>query len=299
MRVIVKGLFQSAIAYAVNIIDGDWSPYFTFRQQSFGQFDTDSCWMLSSINCAEAQLNWFWANNMFSPEAMSFFMSNGYVVNGIFSLSERFHEILCGNEDNGGEATEAWQSFQKRGFIPRLMLTYTSEQAAQWTTQMQFVADYFDPDAVTGVMEALGQLSLKYINIAYQRIGTLGQTPNIQVLRAAFKQAPPNYGIPVNDSEWNQTDVPADTDTTIVHEVAGRVINPDGSYGIYDQYEPPVKNLAAGYYIGACLQGVITPIPAILSSVPQPTGEENDSFWSAVMQWWNGIFSNAIPIGSA
>lgn len=295
----VKGIFSPIIPYEVRVANGDWTKYFEDEPQKFGNFDSSCCWAASSTRCAEANFNWLWANGMFSVEAKNFFLSNSFCTpQGVFSFSERFHEILSGNKDNGGTAMEAWQSFQSRGFIPKAQLTYSVDQANQWRTQAAFDADYFNPSAVTPAMKALGLQVLSYVKIAYQRIGYVNQTPNIQILTAALLQSPLNYGIPVDLSQWNQVNVPSNINTTMVHEVSARVMNPT-SYGVHDQYFPWKKNLNFDYFIGGCIQGVINAIaPAAVNPVPQPP-IATVSFWTTVMAWFSGIFNPTVPIGSA
>ena len=147
LSVKVKGIFQLPIPYERRIVGGNWSPCFgKYENQRWGEWDSDSCWCLSAVNSAEDQIEWLWKNNMFSPEAKQFFQSNGYIDgDGDISLSERFHEILCGNRDAGGTSQEAWQSFASRGFIPRSQLTYSLQQSQQWPTQQAFDNDYFNP----------------------------------------------------------------------------------------------------------------------------------------------------------
>ena len=299
LKVVFKGWLQSPIPYVVRQPSGDFTYYFTYEPQRWGSFDTDDCWLLSSVNNAEANLNWLWANGSFSPTAKSFFISNGFCTpNGIFSLSEQFHEILCGNLDNGGTSPEAWQSFQARGFIPRSMLCYSQARAALCATQEAFVADYFNESQITPAMLALGQQSLQYINIAYQNIGT-----NIQLMLAAQLQAPLNLGIPIYDNgiDWNQVNVPADTDEEADHEVACRIINSNGSYGIYDQYQPSNKVLAAGYNIEVCTQGIITAVPDMTTSVVQQPTPYWRQFIMNCLAWFNGnpFPFPSVPIGAS
>lgn len=296
----VKGIFASPIQYEVRVPTGDWTLYLCpFEQQSFGRFDTDSCWMLSACNSFSMQMKYLWLTGAFGTEAQSFFLSNGYCdQGGNFSLSERLHEILCGNLLNGGTSPEAWQSFQKRGHIPRTQLEYTTARAALYTTEAEFIADYFNKADVTPAMLALGQQFLEYVNIAYQRIGLEYTTPNMEILQAALKQAPLNLGIPVpqNVSMWNQTFIQYDGSTVAAHEVTDYVITPTG-YGVEDQYQPAEKVLSLNYYLPGVMQGLVTAIaPAPVAAIPQLQGELNDSFFTRLMNWFNGIMS-PFPIG--
>ena len=99
---------------------------------------------------------------------------------------------------------------------------------------------------------------------------------------------------------WNQVIVQYDGTTIISHEVSGSVLNPDGSYGIHDQYNPYNKILSSNYLIGNCIQGIVTAVNApVIIPTPQPQGEMNDTFWTWVMNFWNGIFHpNVGKVGS-
>lgn len=280
----VKGWVASPIIYEIRFPTGDSSAFLSpFEEQRWGRWDSDSCWVLGGmITPAEINLNWLWTNGMFSQEAKDFFTSNGYVdSNDKFSLSERFHEILCGNKDNGGTSPEAWQSAQKRGFIPRSMLTYSVAQGNQWNTQQDFDTDYFNVKYVTPAMILLGQESLKYINIAYQGIRT-----DIQSIQNAYKMSPPSFGIPIpiNVFNWNEDKVQYDGAKIISHEVCGT----GGQYNIVDQYVPFQKILSSDYLIGVCTQGIIYAIPQIIKNpIPQPSN----------VMWYTyliNLFNNAL-----
>ena len=77
------------IPFENRIQTGDWSAYFGhYENQRWGEWDSDSCWALSGVNCIEDQLEWLWKNNKFSQEAKDFFTKNGYIdTDGDFSLS--------------------------------------------------------------------------------------------------------------------------------------------------------------------------------------------------------------------
>lgn len=292
----------SPVPYEVRVLDGDWSGYFgKYQNQKWGAWDSDSCWCLSAVNSAEDQLEWLWKNGMFSNEAKEFFTKNSYLDgDGDFSLSERFHEILCGNLDSGGTAEEAWQSFKDRGFIPRSMLTYTAERANMWGTKTAFNTDYFNRAEMTPAMLSLGQQSLGHISIAYKRIGKQWQTPNRTLLLTAMKQAPINFGIPVPKivQNWNQTNVKWDGTFSMAHEVEGYRMPADGTYPIFDQYLPNLKVLSTDYFIASAVQGIINAVsPAIVNPVPQPSGEQDDTFWTWVFGWFNGFFKSPVNVG--
>ncbi len=240
LAVKVKGFLNiQPIKYEVRVTDGNWFPYLSpFEPQRFGEWDTDSCWMLSSTNSYAMQLKWLWVNNMFSQEAKTFFLTNNYCdQNGNFSLSERYHEILCGNRDTGGTAEEAWQSFPKRGHIPRSQLFYTVEYSGHFSTQQDFDNDYFNTSYVTPAMLALGQQFLTYVNSSYERIGQEFTTPDNSILVADIKQSPLSIGVsvPTPSSLWNVPIIPYDGSKQMAHEVTMYNLEADGKRDILDQ----------------------------------------------------------------
>ena len=95
------------IQYEVRVPNGDWSLYFgdiISEPQKFGIFDTSACWDASAYKgTIEIQCNYLLSINAFTPAAVSFFKTNGYLdAGGFMKTSERFSEILGKNMDNGG-----------------------------------------------------------------------------------------------------------------------------------------------------------------------------------------------------
>ncbi len=293
------------IPYEVRVANGNWSTYFgKYNNQRWGDWDSNSCWCLSSVNSAEDQIEWLWKNGMFGPESKKFFTDNGYIdSDGDFSLSERFHEILCGNTDKGGGQEEAWQSFKTRGFIPRSMLTYSLEQSRKFKTKVDFNNDYFNPEQVTQKMIDLGQQSLEYIKVVYKTIGELWTTPDKTILKAALKQAPMTLGIPIpydtfGQCLWNFDYVKFNGIKGLQHAIECYNINDKGEYMIFDQYLPNLKTLSPDYYIPKVIQGIINAaIPASINTVPQPQGEMNNTFWTWVFGWFQGFRNPKVPVG--
>lgn len=295
----VRGVLMTPIQYEVRVSDGDWSPYFgNYQNQKWGEWDSNSCWCLSAINCAEDQLEWLHKNGKLSEEAVKFFTDNGYIdSDGDFSCSERFLEILSGVHDNGNSQMQAWVLMQKYGLIPRDKLTYSKEQAQRWFTKFLFNQDYFNPKAITPEMIELGRQSLNYINISRQWIGTMWKTPDMNILRAALKQAPLQIGIPIpaNVQLWNSEYVQYDNKKTADHAIQLYKINDNDSLAIFDQYLPNLKTLSKGYYIPLVTQGIIMATPVVVA----PPTSFWDRFYTALFNWYNGITSNNADLGSA
>jgi hypothetical protein len=304
LSVKLKGWLQTPIQYEDRLGDKKWSDFFGhYQNQRWDWFDTSSCWCLAPINSAEDQLEWLNKNNMFSKEALHFFTSNGYIdFDEDFSLSERYLEIKGGNKTNGGTAEEGEQLIQKPGCIPREMLTYSLEQLQERSQYFNgdfqaVVNDYFNSKYITPQMDALADQFRKYVNVAYQIIGKKYTTPNINILKAALKQAPLCIGIPtpLDVSLWNSSFVQYDGGKVPSHEVELYDINDKGQYLIFDQYEPHLKTLSADYYIPFCTQLILYAVPQSAAN-PNPQDSWWNIFWTAVMNWWNGI-PNSTPIG--
>ena len=288
-------MIMSPIQYVVNVPTSNWSAYFgSYQNQKWGWWDSDSCWALSGINCFEDYLTMLRANGRFSDEAIKFFTDNGYIdSDGDFSLSERFIEIMSTVKDDGNNQMEAGILAQKFGLIPRSMLGYTQAQAYAQVSRASFDADYFNQDAVSTDMLTLGQKFLEYVNISRQWIGTNFETPSNQVLIAALAQAPLQIGVPVpaDISAWNDTVVKWDGSTVVAHAVELYAVNADGTYAIYDQYEPHLKTLSADYPLYLVSQYILDPIaPAVSNPVPQPAPQVV-SLWTSIFNFFNGIFS--------
>jgi hypothetical protein len=288
----VRGFIVKPIQYEVNVPTGDWTPYFgKYENQKWGLWDSDSCWALSGVNCAEDQAEMLWKNGMFSDEAKKFFTDNGYVdSDGDLSFSEQFYEILSGAKDGGNNQMNLWSLMQQYGIVPRSKLCYTQARAQQWTNQTDFDNDYFNPAQITPELKALGIQSKNYINVARQWIGTNWTTPNIDILRAAIKQAPLQLGIPVPQPTylWNSPIIKWDGRVSADHAVECYKINDDGTLCIFDQYEPNLKVLGAGYYLPFVTQGILYAVaPAATNPVVQPV---DNSFYTWIMNWFNGIF---------
>jgi hypothetical protein len=271
-----------------------------FEPQRWGMWDSDSCWALSCINSYEDQLELLKLDGYFSQEALDFFTSNGYVDSvGDFSLSERFIEILGKNKLDGGTSEEAWQLCYANGCIPRKMLTYSVDKANSFNTEQGFANDYFNPLAVTPEMIALGKQFKTYVTSAYQTIGKKWTTPSNSVLYNSLQLAPICVGIPVpsNVFNWIQPYVKYDGNMVLTHETELQEILPDGSRNISDQYIPDEKTLSPDYPLFICTQGIVYSLSKPSTAIPTPEQSYWTKFWTAVMNFWNGI-PNSFPIGS-
>lgn len=295
---IVSNVFMTPIVYEDRLQGRKWSDSFgKYENQKWGLWDSNSCWCLSAVNSAEDQLELLNTDGKFSPEAMDFFTKNGYIdSDGDFSLSERYLEILSGHGDNGANQMDAWVLMQKYGCIPRSMLTYTQERASQWSSKSTFNTDYFDTNAITSDMLALGQQFLKYVNISRQWIGKNWYTPDKELLRAALKQAPLCIGVPVPQEvyKWNSTFVQYDGGKSAQHAIELYDIDAQGNYMIFDQYLENLKVLSSDYFLPIVTQGILMATP---TEIPVISHSYIEDFWQGVIHWYNGIFDSKTHIG--
>lgn len=291
----LDNIFTKSVTFEIRVPEGNWSPYFGhYQNQKWGQWDSNSCWCLSAVNCAEDQLEWMWKNNKFSKEAKDFFTKYGYIdSDNDFSLSERFLEILGGVGDVGNNQMEAWILMQTYGCIPRDMLSYTKERADLFVNKSQFNADYFLKSEVTDEMLNIGKMFLTFINIDRQWIGTLWQTPSIDILKKCLQQAPLQIGIPIPafTQNWNSTFVKYDGKKIAEHAIELYFINEKNEYDIFDQYLPNLKTLSSDYYIPLVSQGILTakiiPVPVIPTPIQVP--------WyikmiDIIINWFNNLY---------
>lgn len=294
----VRGLFKTPIQWEDRLKGRKWIDYSgLYEPQKWSNHDSESCWVLGGcVSSIEDQMELMYADNQFSQEAKDFFHNNNYIDEaGDFSISERFIEILGGRKDSGGTSEMAWQLVQKYGILPRKLLTYSVEEANTHYSQESFVADYFNPKAVTPAMLALALQSKKYLNIAYQFIGKKWTTPSNEILTAAIQTAPVCVGIPVTTPtmNWNVPYVKYDSTTALAHEVELHFIESDGTRDVSDQYLPDEKRLSPNYPLYVCTQGILYSLskPPQAPSSPVPTPEQTfiQRLWSAIYHYWSGI----------
>lgn len=240
----------------------DYAP--AFDSQKYAGDDTDDCWDFSGLKCIAYSMNFLLKNNNFSQEAQNFFKDNGYLdASGSFAFSDRYIAILSGKLNNGNSQIQSGVLAATYGLIPRTMLNFTPAQATADGTYPNFVNDYYNPQAITTAMEALGQKFLTYVSIVPRYVGTIGTTPDIATLNAALQVAPLQIGIPIPSPAviWNNPTVaPFAGMAGAQHAVALLAVNGDGSYNIDDQYSPEFKILGAGYLIDICTQYVVSPV---------------------------------------
>lgn len=259
---------NSPIPFTVNLTSGDWRYYVSDSQEQLLKYDTNACSQLSPAKTAmEGQLNFLYQRDMLSADALSFFTTNGYIVNGYFYISHQFNAILDGTSINGNNPYNTAVSYKNDGIIPRLMLNMTVLQSEQYNSQTEQDAAFYAQSNITPSMIALGKQSLQYIQIAYQWINDdNGQSSPLSILSNVIRQAPLIYGIPIpaDVSNYNETLVKWDGGKSLEHCVGGTFVDstPNAPFPIYieDNYIPFQKQLSSDYWISQVLQIVVTPV---------------------------------------
>lgn len=248
----------------INLITMDWRPWLpTFEPQRF-IYDTDECSQLGGcINRIEQFMNWQKATGKIPQAALDFFTENGYFdSNGSFSFSERFTAILDGTSINGNTMQNAWKCVQKYGLIPRSMLNWTLQNAAQFPNQSLMDTSYYNPAVITQAMMDIGEAFKKVVGVSWGWVGNGITDIPVQVLQKGLQTSPLAICIPIPNPtiEWNGVEVPYTGNITMDHCVGIDFIDESNpySYFINDQYQPFQKQLQAGYYIPNAIAFFIT-----------------------------------------
>ena len=257
-----KDWTKGDIVHVVRNELGDWTQdRCNYEPQKWGNWDTNECAQLSSINSVETQCNYLKRTGQFSSEALKWFTDNGYFdENGRFDFSERFTAILAGCSINGSSQWWAWQSMKTFGLLPWKDFHYSVEQAQKFSTQQAMGADYYDEAQITPVMRDKALQALKWINIEYEWLRNQGKNAGDFTgdFLTELKQSPIGLGVPICGSGWNSTNPPACTLNTAHHAVMCYKL---GSKVIWDHYQPATKELPDDYTVFLAIKGVVTASP--------------------------------------
>lgn len=218
-----------------------WTAPLNLEDQCFnGIFESDDCWDFSGVSLMEIRLKNVFPQ--FSAGAQNFFLTKGFCdAQGNFALSRRYIANISGVKNNGNYQGNFWLLAGQYGMIPRSVLDFTPTSTND-PNYAAFVADFFNPDAVTPDMITLGKEFLNYISVSSNDI-------QMSSLDMYLETTPVQVGIPIPKivSNWNQADVTWDGSTTTQHSVVLLGINPDGTRVILDSYLQWIKTLSANY----------------------------------------------------
>jgi len=203
----------SGIEFEDRISDTNWSLYLPEdERQKINGVETMSCVTFSAINVCETQANYLLSYHKFSDEARTFFLNNGYIVNGKFNFSDKFIAILSETTKQGNYLTKVVDTIRKVGLIPESMLPFGNPKT--WE-------EYHNPSQITDEMKALGLESLKYFTLQYEwvyipemakgeTIDELHQKLYVQMRQAPFQFAKNGHAtqgyLAVYKDKWGEFD---------------------------------------------------------------------------------------------
>lgn len=261
----LKGLVPQDIPYEERLPSGDWSAFFgNYVGQRYGPYDTNTCWDYGLVDCVEDQMKYLLANDLISSEDAQWLKDTGFIdQDGDPYLSRRWIAILSGAKNSGNDEAIGWKLAEQFGMVPFSMLPYSTDRAYRFATYDDFIADYFDPGAITPEMEAVGKRFLEIFDIRSEELGARWTDRSPDDLARALRQAPLQIGVPIPAaaSNWNQPSLKWDGSSRMPRhsvELSSYVPGDPFPIRIYDSYEPHVKALSADYPMPIVTRGVVT-----------------------------------------
>lgn len=223
----------------------DWSKYLPDPENQFGVDESDECATFSGPeHCIEAQVNYDIAAGNYSTEALAYFTSAGYMMDGKFRTSSLFNAKMNGTTQQGNSFNTVAQSAHTVGLLPWNDLPMTPG-----FTWAQYEALVISPDQIEKAKKLLD-----YISIQYQWVDTIDQD--------ALSCAPIQIATAVCEGWF--TDTPVKTCQQPVQH-ATMLWGLSGGYQIRDTYAPYDKLLARDYVIGEAMQYIVKPMPVYVS----------------------------------
>ena len=228
--------------------NGNWKPFRVTDEQQIGlYFDTNSCTDFGYANSVEEQVTYLIDTKQLAGNALTWFQDNGYFdENGKFNISDRFNAILAGTTAEGNYINNPWEASRQYGMLPEKDLPSRLKDRAPWDFD-----DWINPKSITQAMRDKALESKKYLQVAYEWIGT-----DTASLEYHLKQAPVCILIPVC-SPWNTTDIIQACSVGAGHLVVLDGIIPGIYLNIFDSYNPCDKRLAYNYNIRAAIKGIV------------------------------------------
>ena len=215
----------------------DWVPYLPSEErQSSKVFDALACVSFSALNCLEAQLNWYLANNKLPETTKRFLYENGYIVDEKVNLSDRFLAKASGTTKNGNYLQKVADTLRHFGAVPEHLWAWDKE-TFDWNA-------YYGE--IPGEVKEQGLRFLEHFDISYQWLFGAGYDDYLQYapIQTALYTCP----------GWNNPPVEWCGATTSNHAVMKY-----DNYTIFDTYEPFNKVLSGAYEIPWRMQIIITP----------------------------------------
>ncbi|MEK7578562.1 MAG: hypothetical protein AAB456_02490, partial [Patescibacteria group bacterium] len=255
---------NSPIPLEARNLKRDWREFRSRpERQNYIEFDATNCTSHTITNLWESTANWMLANNLWPEDALKFWNTNEYIVNGKFEISERFLTKMSGNTRQGNYFYKVFDCVRKDGVVPE----------SKWFYQVGMNWDNFYAEPAEEI-KLLGRESLKYFNLLYESIPAINPKYAVDLLFKGLEHAPIAIGIGTC-SPWDES-VPA-CGMSPNHAVLLDHIE-DKAFNIFDSYDPVSKTLEAGYPIYTAYKGILYPIKRNEPIVKSETLEKDITF---------------------
>lgn len=137
----------------------NWSTYLpSVESQRNKVTDFLDCLTMSGGHKIEMQLNYLMSTNQMWDEALNFFRNNGFIKDGLFSISKRFNAKMNGTDLlHGNYANAVAENYRVTGFVPESL----------WPTTDAMTWDEFYSPIPESVID-MAKKSLWFIQMQYQ-----------------------------------------------------------------------------------------------------------------------------------
>jgi len=286
----IKGV-NSPLTSQVNVPNGDWTPYFHFRERQEFTWETDCCVIFAAQESLDAYMDYLISSGGVSAGTIEFFNQLGFMDTNSddgkahFHSSARYWSVLTGNGQNGNNLYDPWDVARKYGCIPWSKLPFDA------TTTIQ---EYFAP--IPQNLLDLGQQFLIGVGgkqwVGYHWIQNGGACP-FPAMDSVRQQSPLCIGVNVG-TDWNEVEPPIpQVGLPAGHSIANFARNSAGEL-IEDHYLPFEKTLVNGYPIPQVMQPVLLivpppPAPTVPVPVPVMTTQQDLTWLQALAAWLKGI----------
>lgn len=249
----------------------NWQEFLTpGEKQSGSRIETQACVSFAKAQDINAQVDWLIANDRISSDQKAKIESLGFILDGQFQCSARFIAKVSQTSSQGNTLDAVADAVPKYGLLPES--DYPSDPG-----DMDWDDYYRNPtkEEIEKAKEILSILEFPWHYIA------------VKDIPSALQAAPVQIAIGICPG-W-ESDDPVKTcsaplrHSTLVYDMD----DTKGYYKIFDHYEPYLKNLAPGYFIGAATQTIVESLnkSATLSVNPNlPSG----GVFGRLLRWWFG-----------
>lgn len=247
---------------------GDWTPYKAAdKHQSNGSFDTECCWIFSTIK------PWIMLANRLGYQDFP------------KDIAERYVAVMAGATPFGGDPAHAAETIRTlSGVVPGALLPFTDD-IRDWE-------DFDHPNPMDVVIEALGKASLNKWTFGYEWVFAWGNsyTPEQkqQMIADAAKRGAVAYSVDgtYRRTEHGQLTKPVGGRDT--HWVTHLNVNQDGSKTFHDQYDPFLEIVEPNYDHNAAMLYFLA-----RNDNPQPQEGQWAQFAAKIWQLFSRLWENS------